>query len=326
MQEENLMASSLAGASDPRGLIFDIQGHSITDGPGTRTLVFMSGCPLRCKWCSNPEGLLLRPRLMYRAQLCNRCPIRCVEACPKGAARPSGRLAPPVLFNRDVCDSCDNMECLKVCYRQALQPSGNWYTVGELMRVFKRDCSYWGQEGGITFTGGEPLLQKDFLMEVLQSCTDACISACVETNAYVPWPVLNSVLPIIDWLFIDIKHMDSARHADATGVPNEPILENIRHVASTAKRPRTVIRVPVIPGFNDMVENMEATARFVKEVGLSEINLLPFHRLGASKYTQLGLTYDYAETAIQPVENLDLLAAACVNQGVSCYLGADTPF
>ncbi len=318
--------SSQAETSDTRGLIFDIQGHSVADGPGTRTLVFMSGCPLRCKWCSNPEGQLLHPRPMYRTQLCERCPFRCVEACPYGAARRSGNANPPVLFDRDVCDRCDSMECIRVCYRQALQRSGKWYTVGELMRLLNRDRSYWTSEGGITFTGGEPLLQQPFLLNVLHDCDQACISACIETSAYIAWSVLASVLPFIEWLFIDIKHMDSGKHANATGVPNEPILENIRHVASTVKRPRTIIRVPVIPGYNDTIDNMEATARFVRGVGLSEINLLPFHGFGASKYEQLGLPCSYAENPPPSVESLERLVSACRTQGVSCYLGPDTPF
>lgn len=266
---------------ETKALIFDIQGHSVHDGPGTRTVVFLSGCPLRCKWCANPEGQLFRPRLMYKAQFCKKCPLRCVEACPKGAARPSKDGSPPVLFDRKACDCCDSMDCTKVCYMQALQPSGKWYTVEELLRTFNRDRCYWGPEGGITFSGGEPLVQQDFVLKLLQRCHEACISACVETNAYAPRSVLQSVLPIVQWLFIDIKHMNSAKHAEGTGVPNELILDNIRWLTSSGWPGRIIIRVPIIAGYNDTAENAQATADFLTQAGLREINLLPFQRLAA---------------------------------------------
>ncbi len=311
---------------ETRGLIFDIQGHSVHDGPGTRTLVFMSGCQLRCRWCSNPEGQSLLPRLMYRAQFCKKCPFRCVEACSKGAARRAKESSPPVGFDRYKCDNCSSMECIKACYMQALQPSAKWYTVEKLMRLFNRDRCYWGVGGGITFTGGEPLLQPDFLLRVLERCGEAGISACIETNGYVSRTVLQSVLPFVEWLFVDIKHMDSDKHVEGTGVPNEPVLENIREIASSGWPGRTIIRVPVIPGYNDTIENAEATARFLRNVGLNEINLLPFHRLGASKYQQLGLAYEYAGHTAQSPESLEPLASIFRMNGVSCYVGADTPF
>lgn len=236
---------------DTKGLIFDIQGHSIHDGPGTRTLVFFSGCPLHCSWCSNPEGLMLRQRLMYKSRFCKNCPGRCITACPVGAARPSADGGPAVVFDRRQCDCCETMDCIEVCYTGALQPSGKWYTVDELMRVFSRDRCYWGPQGGITLTGGEPLMQKEFVLDLLERCHTAYIAACVETSAYVPRTVLRAALPYIDWLFIDIKHMDSARHLEGTGVSNQLILDNIRWIATADWPGRMVLRMPVVPGFND---------------------------------------------------------------------------
>jgi glycyl-radical enzyme activating protein len=313
-------------AGEIKGLIFDIQGHSVHDGPGTRTVVFMSGCPLRCKWCANAEGQLLRPRLMYKAQFCRECPLRCVAGCPKGAVRPSKDGSPPVLFDRSVCDCCDSMDCTRVCYRQALQLSGKWYTVEELMRIFNRDRCYWGPEGGITFSGGEPLVQQDFLLKLLEHCKQAYISACVETNAYVPRSALQSVLPFVQWLFIDIKHMDSAKHAEGAGVPNETVLDNIRWLTSSGWPGRIIIRVPIIVGYNDTAENAQATADFLAEAGVHEINLLPFHRLGAAKYEQLGLAYDCAELTAPPLATLESWAQLYRKQGIACYVGSDTPF
>lgn len=312
-------------AVETRGLLFDIQGHSIHDGPGTRTLVFLSGCPLRCKWCSNPEGLLLRQRLMYKPRLCKGCPARCVPACPHSAIELS-RGGLPVVLDRTRCAVCDALDCNRVCYTGALQTSGRWYTVRDLMGVFNRDRCYWGSEGGITLTGGEPLMQEEFSLSLLKHCQQAYIDTCVETSAYVPRRVLQAALPYVHWLFIDLKHMDPAKHSQATGVPNDIILENIRWIAISGWPGRLVVRMPVIPGFNDDAANAQATATFLREIGHSEINLLPFHRLGASKYEQLGMTYEYADQAAPDADSLAGLSSVYRQHGITCHVGADTPF
>ena len=310
---------------ETKGLIFDIQGHSIHDGPGTRTLVFLSGCPLRCAWCSNPEGMILRERLMYKPRLCRGCPERCVAACPHHAVRvpPDGL---PVVFDRTHCDCCETRDCTKVCYTGALQVSGRWCSVEELMRVFHRDRCYWGPEGGITLTGGEPLMQEAFVLDLLERCQHAYINTCVETSGYVSRDALQTALPYIHWLFIDLKHMDNGKHLQATGVGNDIILENIRWIASNDWPGKLVLRMPVIPGFNDDVANAEATAVFLQSIGQSEINLLPFHRLGASKFEQLGMTYEYADQAAASEECLEGLASIYRERGIACHLGANTPF
>ena len=311
--------------ANPQGLIFDIQGHSIHDGPGARTLVFLSGCPLRCQWCSNPEGMTLRRRIMFKPRLCRGCPARCVAACPHGAITlpPDG---PPVAFDHTHCDTCDTLDCTKVCYTGALQTSGKWYTVNDLMRVFNRDRCYWGPHGGITLTGGEPLLQQAFVVDLLKHCREAYIDTCVETSAYVPRSVLQSALPYVQWLFIDLKHMDPVKHTQAAGVPNDIILENLRWLAISGWPGRMMLRMPVIPGFNDDIANAHATAAFLEELGQREINLLPFHRLGTSKYEQLGIAYPYADQTAPPPEHLDSLAAVYRERGITCHLAADTPF
>lgn len=308
-----------------KGLIFDIQGHAIHDGPGTRTLVFLSGCPLRCAWCSNPEGMRLRPRLMYKVQNCKDCPSRCVAACPKGAVQPQD-LVPPVMFDRVQCTQCETFDCSEVCYRQALQISGRWWSLDELMRVLARDRQYWGRGGGVTLTGGEPFLQNEFALGVLESCHHAGIGVCVESSGYVPQSVLQEALPFVQWLFVDLKHMDTCKHEEETGVPNRLILDNIRWLRSTDWTGRMVIRMPIVPGFNDTLENANATAKFLREVGVGEINLLPFHRMGASKYEQLGLSYDYAEQPALAQEDLAHLTAVFNDYQISCYIGANTPF
>jgi glycyl-radical enzyme activating protein len=309
-----------------KGLIFDIQGHSIHDGPGSRTLVFLSGCPLHCAWCCNPEGLLLRQRLMFKQQLCSNCSERCVAACPTGAVVPSVPGGNPVTLNREQCHACENFDCAKACYYGALQISGRWFTVEELMRILNRDRQYWGSGGGVSFSGGEPLLQRHFIAAVLTGCREGYISTAVETTCHIEPDFLRAILPLVDWIFVDIKHMDPLKHYEAVGADNTIILSNIRMIAASGWKGRLIVRAPVIPGFNDSVDNAEATVHFVKEVGLKEINLLPFHRLGTSKYDQLGMVYAFAQQPPPPVSLLSDLAGIYESAGLKCWVGADTPF
>jgi pyruvate formate lyase activating enzyme len=314
----------MAGAE--KGLIFDIQGHSVHDGPGTRTLIFLSGCPLRCAWCANPEGQQMRQRLMFRARLCKACPRRCVSACPRQAVHPREEAQPLIESDFNQCLSCDSRECVQVCYTGALQVSGRWYTVDELMKIIDRDRNYWGPKGGITLSGGEPLAQSAFVTELLRRCNDAYITASVETSGHVPRESIEALLPRVEWLFIDVKHMDRERHLAGTGVGNEIILGNIEWIARSGWRGRLLLRMPVIPGFNDSLENAQATAAFMKHCSLSEINLLPFHRLGASKHEQLGTDYAFKDQPATTPEDLLALAAVYSERGLTCYLGSDTPF
>jgi len=310
-----------------KGLIFDIQGHSVHDGPGTRTMIFMSGCPLRCEWCANPEGQKIRRQLMFKEQFCKSCPKRCIEACHQQAVHSSEDGAPLVVFDRERCNICEAYECLKVCYMRALQMSGRWYTVDEVMSILNRDRYYWGEKGGVTLSGGEPLMQKQFVVELLRRCHEAYIEACVETSGYVSQQTLDAVLPYVQWCFIDVKHMDSRRHREATGMDNETILNNIRWLASNHNWVgRLMLRMAVIPGFNDSAENAQATASFMKECGLDEIGLLPFHRLGASKHQQLGTKYKFEHLPATKLEELSSLAEIYKAEGIKCYLGSDTPF
>jgi len=306
-------------------LIFDIQGFSVHDGSGCRTLVFLSGCPLRCAWCSNPEGQLLRPRLMYREKRCTQA-HRCVRACPHGAIQVNAGGSPHLRFDRSTCDRCEGLNCVQACLSEALQVTGRHYTVDELMRILSRDQGFWGSQGGVTFSGGEPLCQPEFLLAVLQRCRACYMHTAVETSAHAETDLLLEVLQWTDWLFADLKHMDSAVHRAEIGVGNELILRNIAALAASGWDGRLIIRVPVVPGFNDTVENLQATAAFVAELGLKEVNLLPFHRLGSSKYEQLGLDYKYAHVTSPSQEAMRSHQHLFAATGLRCYVGSETPF
>jgi pyruvate formate lyase activating enzyme len=313
-------------ANQEKGLIFDIQGHSVHDGPGTRTLIFLSGCPLRCAWCANPEGMLIRQRLMFKPQYCKECPRRCVEACPQGAVKPLDQANPLVELDMDKCDQCETRECMKACYTNTLQLSGQWRTVDEVMKILQRDRNYWGSKGGLSLSGGEPLGQIEFVAKLLKRCNESYISVCVETSGCIPRKNIEAVMPYVQWFFIDVKNMDSERHKAGTGVGNELILSNIEWIAQSGWKGRLFLRMPVIPGFNDSAENALATAKFMNKCGLKEINLLPFHRLGASKHEQLGMDYAFGDRQAMKPDELKPLAAIYAEQGVQCYLGSDTPF
>lgn len=315
---------------EERGLIFDIQGYSVHDGPGCRTLVFMSGCPLRCAWCANPEGMEPRKRLLFRAAKCkhqaNNC-TQCIKACPYGAITSNGVDAdPPLSIDRSICRNCSTFDCASACLWGALGVAGKEMTVKELWRIIDRDRQYWGGRGGVTFTGGEPLLQREFILAMLKRCKEGFVHTAVETSACVDTDHFLKAMRYLDFAFIDVKHMDPERHKEGTGVSNEQTLTNIRALAASNWPGRLVLRIPVIAGFNDSMENMEATARFMREVGLSEINLLPFHRMGDSKYTQLGQVYSYSDVEAMPLEHLVPLQEMFMEQGIACYIGSHTPF
>ncbi len=310
-----------------KGLIFDIQAQSVHDGPGSRTLVFMSGCPLACRWCCNPEGLQLRRRLMYKAQKCELCPRPCVGACPRRAISPGENGKDQrIRIDRARCESCTSFTCVSNCYRQALQLSGKWMSGDELMRILARDREYWSSDGGVTFGGGEPLLQKEFVIAMLKLCQASCIHTTLETSAYAPTDSLLEALLHANFVFADLKHMNDARHREETGVSNLPILHNLRAIAGANWGGRIVLRCPIVPGFNDDVENAIATATFMRDLGFREINLLPFHRLGVSKYEQLGMAYHFAEQPAVAPEALAALKAVYEANKISCYMGANTPF
>ncbi len=218
------------------------------------------------------------------------------------------------------------MDCVKACLSQALGIVGRAYTVDELMRVLVRDQGFWGSQGGVTFSGGEPLFQEEFLLAALEKCRANYMHTAVETSAHADTAVFIEVLNRTDWIFIDIKHMDSAAHRAETGVGNELILQNVEAVARAAWDGRLIIRVPIVPGYNDAAANLQATGAFLAQLGLKEVNLLPFHRLGRSKYDQLGLKYKYAHVQSPSPAVMQSHQRIFEAAGLQCYVGSETSF
>lgn len=292
------------------GLLFDIQRYSVHDGPGIRTLVFLKGCPLRCRWCSNPEGQEMKPELAFRRSLCIGCGV-CRGACSSGAIRFKD---PLIEIDRSKCTLCG--DCTKVCPSKALSIVGRWMTVEQVLEEVERDrVFYEASQGGITLSGGEPLTQARFTEAILKACKARGMATAIETAGYAPWHCVEPILPYTDLILYDIKHMDSLRHRQLAGVSNRMILENAKRLAGLGFP--IVIRYPVIPGFNDDPKDMDALFHFTRTLpGVRRIDLLPYHRLGESKYSMLGLDYALREVKPMARQNLESLAQGADKRGL----------
>lgn len=270
-----------------KGIIFNIQHYSIHDGPGIRTTVFMKGCPLGCLWCQNPESQAFYPELFYNREKCNGCG-RCVSTCPEKAIDVYEGHSKT---NRKLCKGCGT--CAEVCPDEARILMGRIVSADEVFKeVYKDGIFYQRSGGGVTLSGGEPLAQLDFAISILKLCKDAGFHTAIDTCGHASWETIERVLEYVDLVLYDLKHMDPVEHEKATGVSNNLILDNVLRICHES-RVSLMIRIPVIPGFNDNLENIEATATFiVKGLGSSiPVQLLPYHKLGESKYEQLEGTY-----------------------------------
>jgi pyruvate formate lyase activating enzyme len=267
------------------GMILKIDRCSKHDGPGVRTVVFLKGCPLRCKWCSTPESQCGEPHLLRIETLCALCG-RCVASCPKKALK---GIPDDVIIDHRRCTLCG--ECLRVCLNNAMRVSGTRMTLDEVFDIINRSRPFWNRMlGGLTISGGEALFQSDFSKALLKKCHDAGINTNIETSCYAPMEKVRELLPYLDHVCCDVKHMDDETHKKLTGVSNRQIHENIRMISHEKD---LILRYPVIPTCNDSEENINATAAFIKTLGdkFNRIDLLPYHQMGAITYRRLGLKY-----------------------------------
>lgn len=264
------------------GIVFDIQHYCVHDGPGIRTDVFLKGCPLRCRWCANPESNAPHAQLMYISERCIGCGA-CVSTCPQNAiSLLNGRAQQ----NRQLCTGCGN--CTRVCSQKARDISGKQMTVEEVLDEVRLDMFFYGEEGGVTLSGGECLMQPDFSIELLRRCKSEGIGTAIETCGFVPFSTLERVAPWLDLVLYDVKHMDSTAHQYWTGVPNEGILDNLHRLSAELHIP-VIARTPLLPGINSSVGNLHAMGQFLSTQvpTLQEVHLLPYHRLGEAKWEQL---------------------------------------
>jgi pyruvate formate lyase activating enzyme len=272
------------------GIVFDIKKFSIHDGPGIRTTVFFKGCPLSCWWCHNPEGQSPEPELVLRESRCIRCGA-CLGVCDQGAISWNDDV---VFTDREKCVLSG--ACVEVCYAEAREIVGREMTVAQVMAEIERDIAFYDQSGGgVTFSGGEPLLQRDFLLALLKACKGEDIHTAVDTCGFAPWETLDDIREHVDLFLYDLKLMDDAKHRKFTGVSNELILKNLQRLS--AQGHDIFLRVPIIPGINDDAENIRQIGAFAAALPhLNRVDILPYHRAAAEKYHRLNKIYGLPET------------------------------
>lgn len=298
------------------GLVFDIKRFSIHDGPGIRTTVFLKGCPLHCPWCHNPESQDTKPDVMLRPGRCIGCEA-CIEVCPEHAISTSE--AGTVITDRELCVRCGT--CTDTCYAEARERIGEELTVNEVMDKVESDLSFYDESGGgITLSGGEPLMQKEFALELLKECRRKDIHTAVDTSGAVSWKVFDRVRLHTDLFLYDLKHMDSDVHRETTGVSNHRILENLRRLSELGND--IVLRFAVIPGVNDSEENIRMTGEFA--AGLPRrhpVSILPYHAAAADKYKRLNQSYTLGDTAPPGDDRMAEIAGILESYGLEVKTG-----
>ena len=265
-----------------KGTIFDIKRYAIHDGPGIRTTVFLKGCPLRCQWCQNPEGLESKPEIMVRFTRCEKECDACVSACPQGAILKKGL---QVVIDKEKCDLCG--KCEDVCVYDALKIVGREVTVQEVMNEIEKDRVFFDEsDGGITFSGGEPLMQLDFLESLLKEIKKKNIHVTVDTSGYVTFKDLDRISDRVDLFLYDLKIVDDKKHKKYTGVSNKLILENLQKLSKRGKR--VIVRIPLLSGINDDNHSIQMFVKYLHTLrNVKEISLLFYHSGGCEKYKGL---------------------------------------
>ena len=298
-----------------RGLVFDVQRYAVHDGPGIRTLVFLKGCPLRCAWCCNPESQQARPEPLRRPALCAACGT-CASACPAGAVKRDGRGGP--VLDRERCAACADFACVQACPHDAISRVGREADAGELLFEIEQDRDFYRNSGGgVTFSGGEPFFQPEFLGELLAGCRSRGIHAAVETCGHARTDILLALEPSIDLFLFDLKVLDAQAHRRLTGQDNGLILDNFRRLASRCPG-KVTARLTVIPCVSDSEENLSAFAGLLREAKLDTVELLAYHPLGLGKWEGLD-----REPPLRPEPGLAASVAAEVKlrltrQGICC--------
>ncbi len=288
------------------GYIIQSQHLSVNDGDGIRTILFLAGCPLRCQWCANPEGFTSQAKVGFFAEHCTACRL-CTQVCPQG-------IDINLNLERDRCTACG--ACTQVCPHHAKKYLTEYKTVDELVEEVKRQMIFFRHSGGgVTFSGGEATMQTEFLRALANRLSDMGVHLAMETSAYFDYDKVRDILLLLDQLFVDIKHMDDAKHQQYTGVSNKRILENISRMKEL-KIP-IVVRIPTIIGVNADEENIRATACFVRDnLPGAQIELLPYHTLGLYKYEALGLPLPPERFVAPTAEELTQLRALVESCGV----------
>jgi len=258
------------------GMLMDVKRMAVHDGPGLRTTLFLKGCPLRCVWCHNPEGQSREAQIAWYALKCIGCDA-CVRVCPQHGARD--------MSDRDKCIACGS--CAAVCPAGARKQYGREITVEEALQIALEDRPFYGTKGGVTLSGGEPLMQAEFALELLRRVKKEGVTTALDTCGHVSWQVFERSLPVCDTYLFDLKHMDCDMHRKGTGQGNELILSNLEKLAEAGAHIQ--VRIPLIPEFNDSEAHIAEAGTFLAKIRPECVKLLPYHQLARTKYTGLGM-------------------------------------
>ena len=300
-----------------RGTIFHIQRFSVHDGPGIRTTVFFKGCSLRCFWCHNPEGLRRQQEVRFSPSRCIGC-MQCVEVCPTGAHATDAN--GERIFLRDRCEACGR--CADACFAEALEMAGQELAANDVVQQVLRDVPFYASSGGgVTLSGGDPVLQPAFARQILERCRQAGIHTAIETAANCSWDTLVDLLPLTDLVMMDLKHIDPEKHLWATGVSNERILANAGRLVEAGVQ--ILFRAPIVPTVNDTPEEFAEIAQFVRRLDEQAdrlkrptLELLTFHRLAGDKYRSLGLDHRAENLESPAAEKMAQLAEIAASYGI----------
>lgn len=299
--------------NNQKGTVFNIQRFSLHDGPGVRTIVFLKGCAMSCLWCSNPESQYKEVQVLFNKQFCIECG-KCKAVCEAGAID----LKSEYRIIREKCTACG--ACVEVCPTDALVSTGKEVSSEEIMTEIKKDMIHYRRSnGGITFSGGEPLLQPEFVEDMIRKCKQVGLHTAMETALYADEKSVREIIPKLDLLLMDIKCIDSLNHREFTGVNNDLILKNAKLANELAKE--IIVRVPVIQGFNCNEKSIREIAEFVKPLDkVSEIHLLPYHNYGESKYKAIGKNYKMKDALPPDKMRMINLGKVIEEVGLNCRI------
>lgn len=297
-----------------KGIVFDIQRFSVHDGPGIRTTVFLKGCPLGCLWCHNPESQRMQPVLSFEREICVMCG-GCVKECSRNT---QSIVDGERVIRRELCVGCGN--CVDACNTNALVLKGQTMTVEEVLREVLRDeLLYRKSGGGVTISGGEPLMQPVFTLSILRRVKEQNLHTAIETCGHAKWDTFERVLEVTDLVIYDVKHMDSIQHKKLVGVGNELILQNLKKVMKRKKE--VLVRIPLIPDINDSDENLRKSAEFMRRLGIEGVELIPYHEFAATKYELLGRDYVLRGLKAYTSEQLEQKRQRLEKLGIKAVIG-----
>jgi len=294
--------------------IINIQKYSVHDGPGIRTTIFFKGCPLRCWWCHNPESISPQEEIMLCKDKCTGCG-RCVKRCAQEAIELKNG---DPFVDLEKCISCG--KCAEFCISEAKEHVGKSVHMDELMFQIRKDMTFYEESGGgVTFSGGEPLMHSDFLKAVLGRCRDLKINTTVDTCGYTSWENFEKIADDVDLFLYDLKIYDDEKHIKYTGVSNKKILENLKKLSELGKN--IYVRMPIIRGINDNDEHIDKSIEFLSNLNILQVNVLPYHKLGMDKYDRLTMEYKLAGDEKPEAERMAEIEEKFRDAGIKVKIG-----